>query len=213
MSTTTLTRPAAFPQPRQILRQGFIVAALLVIGVGLGMALDTGRAGSVEAAGLTQAQQAAANRLQAQADVIGAADLTTAQQAAANRLQAQADATAASAIIAEHGPFTSMAYRDPSVVQKRFGGLDANLDPNIVLEHGEFTAMTYRDPAVVRSLFAGTDANLDPDVAPTVAELFGSSSSDGEWVYDTASSRPVQVQSSDDEWVYDTGSHRPVRIK
>lgn len=166
MATTTVTQPAALPQPSQILRQGFIVAALLVIGVGLGMVLDTGRTGSVEAAGLTQGQQAAANRLAAQAGAIGATGLTNAQQAAANRLQAQADATVASGLIAEHGPFTSMAYRDPSVVQQRFGGLDANLDPDIVLEHGEFTAMTYRDPAVVRRLFAGQDANLDPDVVP-----------------------------------------------
>lgn len=166
MTTSTVTRPAALPPPSQILRQGFIVAALLVIGVGLGMALDTGRSGSVEATGLTQAQQATASRLQAQAGAIGAAGLTNAQQAAASRLQAQADATAAAAIIAEHGPFTSMAYRDPSVVQQRFGGLDANLDPDVVLEHGEFTAMTYRDPAVVRKLFAGQDANLDPDVVP-----------------------------------------------
>lgn len=40
------------------------------------------------------------------------------------------DATGAGAE-AEHGPFTSMTYRDPSVVMERFGGEDANLDPDL----------------------------------------------------------------------------------
>lgn len=44
MATTTVTQPADFPQPKQVLRQGVIVTIMLVLGVGLGMLLDTGRA-------------------------------------------------------------------------------------------------------------------------------------------------------------------------
>ena len=122
MATNTVTQPAGFPQLKQIVRQSFVVAVLLVIGVGLGMAVDTGRAGVT--------------------------------------VNAQADPAAA-----EHGAFTAMVYRDPSVIQERFVGLDANLDPDVAAaEHGAFTPMVYRDPSVIQERFVGLDANLDPDV-------------------------------------------------
>ncbi len=41
-------------------------------------------------------------------------------------INAQAEPTAA-----EHGAFTAMTFRDPSVIQKRFGGSDADLDPDV----------------------------------------------------------------------------------
>ncbi len=75
-------------------------------------------------------------------------------------INAQAEPTAA-----EHGAFTAMTFRDPSVIQKRFGGSDADLDPDVATpEHGAFTAMTFRDPSVIQKRFGGSDANLDPDV-------------------------------------------------
>jgi hypothetical protein len=58
-----------------------------------------------------------------------------------------------------------MTFRDPSVIQERFVGSDANLDPDVAAaEHGAFTAMTFRDPSVIQERFGGSDANLDPDV-------------------------------------------------
>ena len=89
MATNAVTQPAGFPQLNQIVRQGFVVAVLLVIGVGLGMAVDTGRLG------------------------------------------VPAEALADPAAV-EHGAFTAMTWRDPSVIQERFVGSDANLDPNVV---------------------------------------------------------------------------------
>lgn len=217
MATTTVTRPAVVPQPRQILRQGIIVVALLVIGVGLGMLTDSGRTGSGEAAGLTQGQQASADRLAAQA---AALDNTPGLNAAAERLQGLADSIITTADIpslapvdltgvfydpqtsraafggvpieghyspelstwifgptvaaAEHGAFTPMAYRDPAVVQQRFVGGDANLDPDVrsiagLGEHGAFTPMAYRDPTAAQQRFVGIDADLDPDVATAPA--------------------------------------------
>lgn len=215
MATTTVTRPAVVPHPRQILRQGIVVAALLVIGVGLGLLADSGRSST---AGLTQGQQASADRLTAQA---AAFDNTRALSAATERLQGLADSIASIAEVpslapvdltgvfydpqtslasfggisiegrynaelgawifgpapraVEHGAFTPMVYRDPSVVQQRFVGGDANLDPDVASilgEHGEFTPMTYRDPSVVQQRFGGSDANLDPDVE-LIPEGFG----------------------------------------
>ncbi|NND02262.1 MAG: hypothetical protein HKN91_05695 [Acidimicrobiia bacterium] len=123
MATNALTQPAGFRQPKQLVRLGISSAALLVIGIGLGMAIDTGRAGV-----LVQAQAAPT-------------DVAT----------------------AEHGAFTSMAYRDPAAIQKRFVGSDANLDPAITTaEHGAFTSMAYRDPTAIQKRFVGSDANLDP---------------------------------------------------
>jgi hypothetical protein len=48
MATNTVTQPVGFPQRKQIVRQGFVVAVLLVIGVGLGMAVDDVRGISAE---------------------------------------------------------------------------------------------------------------------------------------------------------------------
>jgi hypothetical protein len=56
-----------------------------------------------------------------------------------------------------------MTYRDPSVIQKRFVGSDADLDPGVAAaEHAAFTSMTYRDPSVIQKRFVGSDADLDP---------------------------------------------------
>jgi hypothetical protein len=90
MATNTLNQPAGFPSPKQLVRQGLVVAILLVTGVGLGMAIDTGRAG----------------------------------------VSVKAQAAATHVATAEHAAFTSMTYRDPSVIQKRFVGSDADLDPS-----------------------------------------------------------------------------------
>jgi hypothetical protein len=123
MATHTLTRPAGFRQPKQLVRLGLVIAVLLVTGIGLGMAIDSGRAG----------------------------------------VPVEAQAAATDVAAAEHGEFTSMAYRDPAVIQKRFGGSDANLDPDVAAaEHGEFTSMAYRDPSVIQKRFGGSDADLDP---------------------------------------------------
>jgi len=65
-----------------------VIALILAAGIGVGMAIDSGRA----------------------------------------TVQAQAAPTQVTA--PEHGAFTSMAYRDPSVIQQRFVGSDANLDPS-----------------------------------------------------------------------------------
>ena len=122
MATNAVTHSAGFPQLKQIVRQGLVVAVILVIGVGLGMAVDNGPAG-----------------VPVKAQVAPAA--------------------------AEHGAFTAMAFRDPAVIQERFVGSDANLDPDVAAaEHGAFTAMAFRDPAVIQERFVGSDANLDPDV-------------------------------------------------
>jgi hypothetical protein len=161
MATTTVTQPAVIPRPRQILRQGLIVTALLVIGVGIGLVLDSGRSGSVEASGLNRSQEAAAARLSGQAAAFDAARGTN---AGVERLQGLADSILGAAAAAEHGAFTPMTYRDPSAVQQRFVGGDANLDPDIAVEHGAFTPMTYRDPSAVQQRFVGGDANLDPEV-------------------------------------------------
>jgi len=79
-------------------------------------------------------------------------------------VKAQADPAAA-----EHGAFTAMTFRDPSVIQERFGGGTStpNLDPDVAAaEHGAFTAMTFRDPSVIQERFGGgtSTPNLDPDV-------------------------------------------------
>ncbi len=97
MATNTVTQPVGSPQWKQLVRQGFVVAVLLVIGVGLGMAVGNVRGTSAE---------------------------TLPMEESAGSLTAKT--------VAEHGESTPLVDRDPSVIQKRFVGSDANLDPNVV---------------------------------------------------------------------------------
>jgi len=157
MATNTLTQPAGFPQPKQLVRQGLVVAVLLVTGVGLGMVIDTGRAGAP-----VKAQAAATDVAAAEHGAF--TSMTYRDPSAIQKRFVGSDAELDPAVAAaEHGAFTSMTYRDPSVIQKRFGGSDANLDPAVAAaEHGAFTSMTYRDPSVIQKRFVGSDAELDP---------------------------------------------------
>ena len=248
MATTTVTRPAVIPQPKQILRQAIVVAALLVIGVGLGMLFDSGRSESVEAATLTQGQQAAANRLAAQA---AALDTIRAIDAQSARLQGLADSFAAANAapipgvfydpltstavfgdvpveghydtqmstwvfgpatqVAEHGPFTAMVYRDPSVVQQRFGGLDANLDPDVVIDWALRDVISDLGPNAAAVLDReDADARghvLDPDAAPVLdretADAHG-------FTYDPTTSSLVPM-GAEEQGYYDTDSSRWIR--
>ncbi len=193
MATSTVTYPAEVPQPKQIARQGIIVAAVLVAGVGLGMLLDTGRSTvSIDAAQLTRGQQAAADRLAAQVPTFDAA---RANAAASSRLQGLADSFAAEQLVnrglipeeamtpaasaPEHGAFTAMQYRDPAVVQQRWIGQDANLDPDVpAVQHGDWTPLETRPVAPDRDVPLGRGSfgyrdylGADPD--PGVPNIAG----------------------------------------
>ncbi|NNF09497.1 MAG: hypothetical protein HKN74_04350, partial [Acidimicrobiia bacterium] len=129
MATTTVSQPVGFPQPKEIVRQGAIVALVLLIGVGVGMLIDTGRQTvAAETPQLTQSQAAVADRLTAQAavGVQAGSDRAIAQVAAAQRAEATAAQVASSVFeintwaplgapagfsVPEHGEFTPMVTR------------------------------------------------------------------------------------------------------
>lgn len=175
MATTTVTRPAVIPRPSRILRQGLVIAALLVMGVSLGMALDSGRGGVIDASGLTRGQEAAAERLAGQA---AALDNARGLNAAAERLQGLADQILATSVPSAAPVDLSSVFYDPQASRATFGGvpIEGHYSPELstwifgpaapAVEHGAFTPMTYRDPANVQQRFVGGDANLDPNVLP-----------------------------------------------
>lgn len=125
---TTITQPAAVLQPRKLLRQAIILAVVMAVGIGVGLLLDNGDDRAALAGGDTPAQ-----RLQSLADSL----VVASEPVAVDTRGATYDPAAGTVVFGtapvegpEHGEFSPMTYRDPSVITERFGGLDADLDPD-----------------------------------------------------------------------------------
>jgi len=184
MATTVPT--TGFEINTRILQNVFIGLALVMVGLGLGSALDSGRTSvSVEAAQLTQGQQAASasQRLLDYTDGIAAANpapvVTATREQMLTDLANRGAIPAAAAIlppavvVAEHGAFTPLAVRDISELAPRYAGGDISVPDVVTLgrgsfgykstsaEHGEFTAMAARDISGLAPRFAGSDIGAD----------------------------------------------------
>lgn len=143
---TTITQPAAVLQPWKILRQAVILAVVMAVGIGAGFLLDGNSRQAVQADG----ESAASLRLQELAHSL----VVTPQAGPIDTRGATYDPSfggivygvfpvenlnwtpfeyrhPAAVDTAEHGGFTPMEYRHPSAITERFGGLDADLDPDV----------------------------------------------------------------------------------
>lgn len=163
--TTHSTAEAPYSGTQNALLKSLIAMAVIVAAIAVAVAIDSSSSSSrSDAPGLSSALS----------DGIGT----------------PLPSYAAGAAVAEHGEFTSLAVRNPSLVIERFAGRDAGLDPDIAVasvpaasdlamqrfaaamaqavpEHGEFTSLAVRNPNLVIERFAGQDAGLDPDVNMT----------------------------------------------